>query len=302
MRPMLLPLALATGCSEPKPVDGAPSGPSDPTSPTTIAGDADTDPPGETPTTGDTGSPSTAPLESRDRLIRGYFDQLQLDPVRTMSNGLRGADLPDVCALWDGLTPSAQATFLTITARLEGSILETDGSTMLDHVVTAYRIVGGIGSTGTDPGDCGGEGNRLFVSIDPALHAALVEANQTGQGLADIPPGGAWHESGDLAGPHEPFTMSDETEDGAPRGQIHFFADPASAVANQPLGRVDVEDVVDPFAMEMDQDYDCVHNSNPACEYTFYGPLCLPEPTELGVTIYTRNYGSFDPTWRPTGC
>ena len=232
-------------------------------------------------------------------LMMGPLDQ------GATSNGLRGADLANVCELWDALDLSSRATFLTITARLEGSILSADGSTMLDHVTTAYRVVGGQGASGTDPGSCGGgEYNRLILSMDPVLHAALVEAHHSEGGgvIADIPAGGAWRDSHDATGAHEPFTMSDETEDGAPRGQTHFFADPTSAEASAPLGRLDLEDLVDPYALEVDQDYDCIHNSNPACEYTLYGPLCLPQPTELGVTIYTQNYGSFDPTWRPTGC
>jgi hypothetical protein len=52
----------------------------------------------------------------------------------------------------------------------------------------------------------------------------------------------------------------------------------------------------------MDQDYDCVHSSNPLCEYTFYGAACLPQSTELGVDIYVDNYGSVEPGWTPLGC
>jgi hypothetical protein len=302
-------LSLAVGCSAPE----GPAGRADEVPPPVLS-TPDTGPTNDTATgatgaTADTGA--QPPLDGRDRLIAGYLAHLQLDPTRAQSNGLRGADLSSVCDLWDALDLSSQGTFLTITARLAGSILAVDGSSMLDHVTTAYRVAGGEGATGVDPGSCGGaEYNRLVVSIDDVLHDALVVANLNdggpgasgGPDLADIPIGGVWRASEDLAGPHEPFTLSLETEDGAPRGQVHFFADPGAPVANAPLGRLDLEDLVDPYALEMDQDYDCVHNSNPGCEYTFYGPLCLPEPTELGFTIYTQNYGSADPCWRPTGC
>jgi hypothetical protein len=52
----------------------------------------------------------------------------------------------------------------------------------------------------------------------------------------------------------------------------------------------------------MDQDYDCVHSSNPLCEYTFYGAACFPQTTKLGLDIYVDNYGSVDPDWMPIGC
>lgn len=60
--------------------------------------------------------------------------------------------------------------------------------------------------------------------------------------------------------------------------------------------------LVDPYALEMDQDYDCTHNSNPACDYTLYGPGCLPETDQLGTAIYTQDYGDFEPAWKPTSC
>jgi hypothetical protein len=256
--------------------------------------------------TGDTGTTHTTPASNRDRLLLSYLGYLQSDPTHTQTNDLRGSDLHDVCDLWDGLDKTSQATFLTVTDRLEGSILAVDGSNMLDHVTALYRAVGGENASGSDPGSCGGgEFNRLMMSMDQELHASLLLAFQnqgSGPDIADIPTNGFWRDSHDLGGTHAPFTLSDETDDGAPRGQVQFFEDPTSAVANQPLGRVDLEGLVDPYALEMDQDYDCVHNSNPGCEYTFYGPFCVPETTQLGTAIYTDNYGSFDPAWRPDGC
>jgi hypothetical protein len=258
----------------------------------------------------DTAPPDTpVNLANRDRLIASYLAYLQANPTVTQSNGLSGANLTSVCDLWSRLQPSAQAVFLTLTARLDGSKLQ-DGSTMLDHITKLYRAVGGDGATAADPGSCGGgEFNRMIMSMDMTLHIAQAAAfadqgakGPNGYDIADIPATSYWRNSHDLGGPHAPFDQSDETNQGAPRGQTQYFKDPASTVANAPLGRMDLTTLVDPLAVEMDQDYDCPHNSNPSCSYTFYGPGCLPEASMLGVDIYTMSYGSIDPTWKPTGC
>jgi hypothetical protein len=246
-----------------------------------------------------------ANLANRDRLIASYLAYLKANPTVTQSNGLSGGSLSTVCDLWSRLQPAAQATFLTITARLDGSKLK-DGSTMLDHITKLYRVVGGDGATTTDPGSCGGgEFNRMIMAMDMTLHTAMSAAfaNQGATGdIADIPAAGFWRDSHDLGGSHAPFDQSDETNDGAPRGQTQYFKDPASTLANSPLGRMDLTTLVDPLAIEMDQDYDCAHNSNPICSYTFYGAACLPQSSMLGVDIYTSKYGSIDPTWKPSGC
>ena len=52
----------------------------------------------------------------------------------------------------------------------------------------------------------------------------------------------------------------------------------------------------------MDQDYDCVHNSNPLCDYITYGPACLPKTSEPGTQVYTDSYGSYGASWVPTSC
>ena len=255
---------------------------------------------------GGEGDAAVVDLGARDRLLATYFDHLKAHPDDQQSNGLIGRDLASVCDLWDRLDDSSQATFLTLTARLQGSILGADGSAALDHITALYRVVGGEGAVDAEPGSCGGgEFNRMIMSMDPQLHDALVAANDSGGDggeLADVLPDTVWRDSGDVAGPHGPFDLSDETDEGGPRGQVQYFRDPASALANAPLGRLDVEDLVDPFALEMDHDYDCAHNSNPTCEYTFYGPLCFPQSTELGVDIYTDKYGTFDPAFRPAAC
>lgn len=270
------------------------------------AGDAGRDAPSAP---GDAASAPDAwtPSDPRDRLLASYLAFLETTPTVPQSNGLRGDALPDVCALWTALDPSSQATFLTLTARLAGSHLGSDGSSALDHVVRLYRVTGGQGATATSPGSCGGgEYNRMIVSIDDALHAALVLTNDhhgaTPFDLADVPSGSGWRDSHDLAGPHSPFDLSDETNDGAPRGQVQLFRDVASSAATAPLGRMDLPTLVDPYALEIDQDYDCIHDSNPTCSYVTYGPACFPMASKTGVDIYGDTYGVVDLGWRPTGC
>ena len=249
---------------------------------------------------------------NRDRLLATYLAYLQAHPG-AQSNGLDGAMLGSVCDLWSRLTPSDRAVYLTLTARMQGSTLGADGSAMLSHVARLYRLVGGQSATATSAGSCGGgEYNRMIMSMDGTLHSALVAANDhkgaAGTGgafdLADVPADDTryWRDSHDAGGPHAPFDLSDETQDGAPRGQVQYFRDPSSSAANAPLGRMDLTTLVDPSALEMDQDYDCVHNSNPSCNYVTYGPLCAPEASKLGVDLYEGTYGTVEPTWRPNGC
>ncbi|MDB4933736.1 MAG: Peptidyl-prolyl cis-trans isomerase [Labilithrix sp.] len=247
---------------------------------------------------------------NRDRLLATYLAYLKANPG-AQSNGLDGSKLADVCALWRTLVPSAQAVYLTLTARLQSSKISADGSSMLAHVTKLYRIAGGDGATAVDPGQCGGDGNRLFLSMDAHLHDALIAAS-TNKGqptggapdIADVPIGAGsyWRDSHDLGGSHAPFDISDETENGAPRGQVQYFEDPASAAAKAPLDRTDLKTLVDPYTLEVDQDYDCPHDSNPACAYTSYGSLCIPGPSKKGTELYTEKYGSFDPTWQPADC
>jgi len=240
---------------------------------------------------------------NRNRLLETYLAYLQSVPDTQMTNGLVGHSLHNTCDVWTALQPSARDVFLTLTHRLYGSKL-ADASDALSHVTRIYRIAPGTGATSTDPGTCGGEGNRMIMSQDQTLHAAQLAAN-TRQGaqpydLADITT--YWRNSHDLGGPHAPFDLSDETNDGAPRGQTQYFKDPASTVANTALGRPDIMAVVDPYALEMDQDYDCTHNSNPDCSYTLYGALCAPATSKLGTAIYAGNYGDFISSWQPDGC
>ncbi len=249
---------------------------------------------------------------NRDRVLKSYFKYLKANATQPQSNGLSSSNVNSVCDVWTKLDPSSRSVFLTITARLQRSILGVDGSSMLCHVNQLYRLTGGQDATQTDPGSCGGgEYNRMIMSMDAELQAVQLAANQH-QGalqangkydIADSPPNGTfWRDSHDLGGPHGPFDLSDETDNGAPRGQTQYFQDPTSMLANAPLGRQDLMTLVDPYALEMDEDYDCTHNSNPICSYTFYGPICIPMSSEIGTQIYTDSYGDFEANWKPSGC
>jgi hypothetical protein len=248
---------------------------------------------------------------NRDRLLGTYLAYLKATPGK-QSNGLDGSKLAGVCELWRTLNPSAQGVYLTLTARLQGSRLAADASSMLFHATRLYRVAGGDGATGADPGACGGDGNRILLSIDEPLHHALLVANSS-KGLApdggvtelaDVPIGAGsfWRDSHDLGGAHAPFDLSDETENGGPRGQVQLFASTTTPAASQPLGRTDLLTLVDPYALEVDQDYDCAHSSNPLCDYVLYGPLCAPAPSKAGTAIFAEKYGAFDPTWQPVDC
>jgi hypothetical protein len=282
-----------------------------------VEGDGGGDEPGDGGGDGDEGAvePEPDPLASiavgRNRLLELYLAHLRSRPTEAQSNGLIGRDLTDTCDLWTKLPPSARAVFLTITARLDGARLGADGSSMLEHVTGVYRIIGGDGATADDIGTCGGvEANRVILSMDVALHTALsaahdnkgAEAPGAGFDVSDVPADGFWRDSHDPAGPHVPFDISVETQGGAPRAQGHYFVDPAAAEASEPLDRLDVRDVVDPYALEIDQDYDCFHGSNPLCEYTLYGPLCAPKPTRTGFDIFELGYGDAGLGWAPGGC
>jgi hypothetical protein len=273
---------------------------------------------GTTSSTGSAGGAGGGPMyvdtldSNRDRLLATYFAFLKANATQPQSNGLSSSNVSSVCDVWSKLDPSSQAVYLTITERLQASKLGVDGSSMLWHVTKIYRITGGQGATQADPGSCGGgEFNRLIMSMDDALHTAQVAANShqgaaQGNGkfdISDAPPQGTfWRDSHDLGGPHAPFDLSDETDQGAPRGQTQYFNDPSSALANTALGRQDLMTLVDPYALEMDQDYDCVHSSNPLCSYITYGAFCLPQPSKLGTELCAAAYGDYEPSWKPTGC
>ncbi len=257
--------------------------------------------PGAAPTTTTDGITSTADTlaANRARLLNAYYATARAkDPT-----------IASACAVAKSLTPSAVAVFETLTARLQGSTRASDGRSMLSHITAIHRLAGGDGATATDHGSCGGDdANRMIMTMDAMLHATLIAANQddkTSAGqtvIKDIPSSGYRRNTHDFAGAHAPFDISDETNDGAPRGQVQFFSAPTSAKAKSPLGRTGVEDVIDPYALEMDQDYDCPHNSNPLCSYVSYQALCFPGDATEGLKLFTNKYGDDAPGFLPAGC
>jgi len=248
---------------------------------------------------------------NRNRLLETYYEYLAANAATPQTNGLSSSNVKSALDVWQKLDPSSRAVFLTLTARMQGSVLGKDGSSMLSHVVKVYRVVGGQGATSTDPGSCGGgEYNRMIMSMDAELHDVQVAANDH-QGalqqnnlydIADVVPSSYWRNSQDLGGPHTPFDLSDETNAGAPRAQTQYFRDTTSAAATAPLGRQDLATLVDPLALELDQDYDCVHNSNPLCEYITYGAYCIPEAQKIGTDVYVATYGDYGASWVPASC
>jgi hypothetical protein len=245
---------------------------------------------------------------NRSRLLSEYLVYLRANPSTTQSNGLSGATVRSVCDLWTRLDPSSHEVFLTVTGRLWNSKLGVDDSAALSHVTKLYRLTGGQGGTPINVGSCGGaEFNRMIMAMDDTLHTALVDANRLAGNAAangkfaisDSIAAGKWRNSRDAGGPHSPFTQSDETNDGAPRGQVHYFRDVTTAPATAPLSRMDLMTLVDPYALEMDQDYNCTHDSNPSCSYTTYGTLCFPSPSRLGTDLFTSKYGAYESDWVP---
>jgi hypothetical protein len=265
---LTLALALAA-CSSPSPVD---AGRVD--SGSTDAGSNDSGVDGgraiDAGRTSDAGS-TDALSDHRDRLI---------------------ATLGAPCATWASFDESQRAVFLTITHRFFLS-QTPDGRSMLDHVERLHLVLGG-GSSGET---CGGsENNRLFLGIDPYLHGLLVD---TWNGARVIGDGGGstWLHTRDSAGPHDPFDASDETDVGLsctflfedddsrpPTAQAHFFL-PGSEVA---IERGDISLPADPRMLEIDHDYNCLHDSNPTCRDF--------------IDRYTSNYGDFACAWVPSAC
>jgi hypothetical protein len=230
----------------------------------------------DTPDAGTTGDSLSA---HRDRLVRG--------------NPALGTGA-DVCARC--LDDSRRAVFLTLTHRLYISTLP-DTSSALAHITTCELILGG-GASGTT---CGGaENNRLFLTMDTTLWQLMVDTwNEDATAIGD----GAdatWIHTEDLAGPHDPFTASNETDTGLsclglielgdsvpPTAQGHFFLDGDEV----PVQRGDGIDLpADPYLFEIDHDFDCLHQSNPVC------------PGKGFDATYAANYGDYDADWAPDGC
>ncbi|MEO8551423.1 MAG: hypothetical protein ABI678_15705 [Kofleriaceae bacterium] len=234
------------------------------------------------------------------------------------------------CDAWNQLDPSQRMVFLTITHRLHtgrlGSFNLTpnavyyplyqeyvaDGTQALDHITQIYAINGGNGSSpGGGTGSCGGmDNNRLFMQMDHDLWLAFGLANATSGTVGSPGPlqdqfgNRMWTESGDIAGPHAPFTISDETSYGSPSGQTHFWLPttnaehteyilPSRPQTSGPVNRPGVWGIDDPYMLEMDQDYNWIHDSNPLC-----GGF---------LSEYVNNHGNdwpeaIDLSWHPSAC
>lgn len=229
------------------------------------------------------GTPTRArPLsENRDRIFATYARRQGMD----------------VCAAWQAMDASQRGVFLTITDLLgkrswlhpdpDGGVREGDRlETALDHVVELLAVRGSNSGCGGLRCCGGGEYNRLYFVADEALIAAL-------RGLQNVLP--AWRRSRDLGGPHDPFTQSNETDLGPPRGQCHFFAEDVDTVV---LERAGVEGVYEPWAVELDLDYNILHESASECTYG----------DETGRERYERVWspegigGSAELGYRPSGC
>ena len=139
----------------------------------------------------------------------------------------RGGRTGGVCALWNNLHRTQKEVFLWNTHRLHIT-------GMLSDVTKLHAVYG------RDRGACGGgEYNRTFMSMTPALRDKLVLIARD-QNRTVLP---EWRETMDPACtwvaqiaaavtgtivrlgecPHQPFTAQIETFAGGPRGQIQFF-------------------------------------------------------------------------------
>ncbi len=242
----------------------------------------------------------------------------------------RNAPQLDACTAWrQSLDLSQRMVFLTITHRLTTSRLGAsavaptsiylpihqayvpDYRTPLDHISVVWAIAGGNGPVrGSGAGSCGGiDNNRLFMSMSHQLWLAFGLSNATTGSvgysgpLVDPANNRSWRDTTDLGGAHEPFTVSDETSYGSPRGQVHFWLPRLNAErtgyfipvqpAYQQVWRRGVEGLTDPYMIEMDQDYNLQHDSNPLCGHA--------------LDAYLSNHGNSGPepiniNWEPASC
>jgi hypothetical protein len=223
-------------------------------------------------------------------------DALVLDTLSAQRQRLFSAYVGDdnACTRWNELDASEQAVFLTLSHRLFVSTTPDDKS-MLEHMASLRLILGG----GADGTDCGGiENNRLFLSMDEYLWQLMVATADNVRMVGDGATG-RWKPTTDLVGPHDPFTASNETETGLlcallvelpgskpPTAQSHFFR-PGDEVA---VVRGGSSLAADPYLFEIDHDFDCSHNSNPAC------------PGRNWEQEYAQNYGVYAADWIPGEC
>ncbi len=209
--------------------------------------------------------------------------------------------VPDRCALWPMMTIVEKGVFLTHTDMLgHRSCLENAdvppaqmgngtcspsscncsdsqpcscpvGSAMaLDHVFSIRAVNGSDLTCCTGVNCCNGDGewHRTYFSADDRLIAYLRDLH------AGLP---EWAASNDFKGPHAPFTQSSETVPGSPRGQSHFWSTDAEASTLQRNG---VVGVFDPHIVELDNDYNIIHDSSPEGFYS----------STYGRAEYKRNW------------
>jgi hypothetical protein len=224
---------------------------------------------------------------------------------RTLDTYAHHRGAPDRCSFWSAMTIVEKGIFLTHTDMLgHRSCLENAsvppaqlgngactagscnctgsapcscavGSAMaLDHVFAIWAINGSDTSCcgGVNCCNGGGEWHRTFFSADDRLIAYLRDIN------AGLP---EWADSTDFGGPHAPFTQSDETIPGSPRGQTHFWGKDADASVLQRNGVVGVSD---PHVVEIDNDYNFIHDSSPEGYYS----------STYGRAEYKRNWAWTD--------
>ncbi|TMQ11247.1 MAG: hypothetical protein E6J91_23635 [Deltaproteobacteria bacterium] len=192
------------------------------------------------------------------------------------------------------------------------------GATMLSHLRQLYAIRGfysGTESCGVFPfcgGDHGDE-SRLFFSMDHDVYGAMALAHVWAiddagyQGwsraplITDVQGGVPYYDyfrnSHDAGGPHAPFDWSDESKGGrtdspgSPTAQTQFWSADSSwlpsggGAASSPVYRTGVWGVVDPYLLEIDQDWDLCHHSDPAS-------------CSRGQE-YSDDYGDYQPNWSP---
>jgi hypothetical protein len=179
----------------------------------------------------------------------------------------------DRCAAWSKLDDVQKGIFLTHTDMLGNrSCMENAGACTdlaLAHVFKLWAINGSDPtcsctktSTGYNCCNGGGEWHRIFFTADDLVIQYLRNVS------AGLP---EWGASSDLAGPHDPFSQSDETGTGSPRGQVHFWAKDSDAST---LTRNGVKGVSDAHIVELDNDYNILHDSNPEGCYGVFGLGC----------------------------
>jgi len=206
----------------------------------------------------------------------------------------------DRCALWASFDNIHRGIFLTHTdmlgnrscmenASITSNTLNSQnncdssqpcncpaGSDMaLDHVFKLWTVNGNDpscncteGSNGYNCCNGGIEWHRTFFGADDAL---IGYFRNYSYGLPE------WGSANDIAGPHSPFNNESGTAKGTPAGQTNFWSYNTDAVV---LQRGGVVGVFDPQIVELDNDYNWIHDSNPEGEYS----------GTYGRAVYKRNW------------